>query len=130
MRDPDSNYSVWLAKAENDLLNIRNNLKANDIPWDTVCFHAQQAAEKLLKEFLVRHGRAPSRTHDLVALLARCLELEAGLAILEDDCHQLTYYAVGSRYPDDLFEPTRREGMAMVASAERVRESILQLLST
>jgi HEPN domain-containing protein len=129
MRGPDSNYSVWLAKAENDLLNIRNNLEASDIPWDTVCFHAQQAAEKLLKAFLVRHGRAPSRTHDLVALLARCLEIEPDLAILENDCHQLTYYAVGSRYPDDLFEPTRREGMAMVASAERIREKILDRLS-
>jgi hypothetical protein len=25
---PESNYSVWLAKAENDFLNIENNLQA------------------------------------------------------------------------------------------------------
>jgi hypothetical protein len=30
----------WVSKAEHDLLNIENNLAANDIPWDTVCFHA------------------------------------------------------------------------------------------
>jgi HEPN domain-containing protein len=57
MNVPQSNYSVWLAKAENDLLNIENNLSARRLPWDTICFHAQQAAEKLLKGFLVFHGR-------------------------------------------------------------------------
>jgi hypothetical protein len=33
----------WLAKAKNDLLNADNNLKADNIPFDTVCFHCQQA---------------------------------------------------------------------------------------
>ena len=48
MNDPDD-WREWLAKASNDLLNIDNNLRSQAIPWDTVCFHAQQAAEKLLK---------------------------------------------------------------------------------
>jgi hypothetical protein len=51
MSSPESNFSAWLRKADHDLLNIRNNLAAKDIPWDTVCFHAQQAAEKVLKAF-------------------------------------------------------------------------------
>ncbi|MFC1833890.1 HEPN domain-containing protein [Thermodesulfobacteriota bacterium] len=50
MNDPES-VRRWLAKAENDLLNIRNNLSAAEVPWDTVCFHAQQTAERLLKTF-------------------------------------------------------------------------------
>jgi HEPN domain-containing protein len=37
---------AWVSKAENDLLNVRNNLQAEQVPWDTVCFHCQQAAEK------------------------------------------------------------------------------------
>ncbi|MFH1115689.1 MAG: HEPN domain-containing protein [Pseudomonadota bacterium] len=72
MNDPESNFSAWLAKAENDLLNVENNLPASRVPWDTVCFHAQQAAEKLLKAFLVFRGQTPARTHDLVAVLAKC----------------------------------------------------------
>jgi HEPN domain-containing protein len=39
----------WMTKAANDLLNADNNLNAETIPLDTVCFHCQQAAEKLLK---------------------------------------------------------------------------------
>ncbi len=69
MSAPEPNYRSWLAKAENDLLNIENNMRGNRVPWDTVCFHAQQAAEKLLKAFLVFHETVPPRTHDLVALL-------------------------------------------------------------
>ncbi len=38
----------WLAKAANDLLNADNNLRSEMIPFDTVCFHCQQAAEKCL----------------------------------------------------------------------------------
>ncbi len=72
MSAPDSPYEAWLRKAEHDLLNIDNNLAAARIPWDTICFHAQQAAEKLLKAFLIYHGRDVVRTHDLIALLARC----------------------------------------------------------
>ena len=48
---PDA--TAWVAKAERDLLNIANNVAADETPWDTVCFHAQQAAEKLLKGFLM-----------------------------------------------------------------------------
>ena len=26
----------WIRRAENDLLNVRNNLAAQEIPWDTL----------------------------------------------------------------------------------------------
>ncbi len=32
MSAPESNYASWLAKAENDLLNIENNLSAGRVP--------------------------------------------------------------------------------------------------
>ncbi|MBI3948867.1 MAG: HEPN domain-containing protein [Acidobacteria bacterium] len=124
----ESNYPAWLAEAENDLLNIQNNLAADHIPWDTICFLAQQAAEKLLKAFLVYHGRTFLRTHDLIALLAICVEIDASLTGLEDDCRRLTHYAVGSRYPDDLYEPDESDASGMVAAAYRVRSEILARL--
>ena len=113
MSGPKSNYLAWVAKAENDLLNIQNNLQVQNVPWDTVCFHAQQAAEKLLKAFLVYHGQPLVRTHDLVTLLAGCVQIDPALASLEDDCRRLSYYAVASRYPDDLYEPDEHDGREM-----------------
>jgi len=103
MSGPDSNYPLWLAKADNDFQNIQNNLEARQVPWNTVCFHAQQAAGKLLKALLVYQCQVPSRTHDPVALLAPCVAHEEDLRILEEDCRKLTVFAVGSRYRDDLF---------------------------
>lgn len=44
----------WIEKAENDYRNFQNTLKmGEDCPYDTVCFHAQQCAEKYLKARLV-----------------------------------------------------------------------------
>jgi len=128
MSGRESNYASWLAKAEHDLLNIQNNLSAEQVPWDTVCFHAQQAAEKCLKAFLIYHGRPLFRTHDLVALLASCVEIEATLGRLQDDCRRLNYYGVAARYPDDLYEPDERDGMEMFAAAQRVRSSVAACL--
>jgi len=59
----------WFHKAENDLLNVKNNLRAERYAPDTVCFHCQQAAEKYLKGFLAWHETPFSKTHDLLELL-------------------------------------------------------------
>jgi len=119
MSNPDDPWT-WIAKAESDLLNIRNNLDAERVPWDTICFHAQQAAEKMLKAFLVSRGQAVSRTHDLVALLAEAVATGGPLEVLEADCRMLTPYAVMFRYPGVPIEPTEREGRQAVAAAERI----------
>ena len=121
--------AAWLAKADNDLLNVANNLAAAVVPWDTVCFHAQQAAEKSLKAVLVHAGSAPPKTHDLIALLAQCAEHAPSLADLEADCRVLASFAVTSRYPDDLFEPDEADGRRTADMAQRVRARVGTLLT-
>ncbi|MFH1716094.1 MAG: HEPN domain-containing protein [Planctomycetota bacterium] len=66
----------WIEKARSDLLNADNNLAANEVPYDTVCFHCQQAAEKLLKGFLVARGCEYPLTHNLFVVLEKVLEFE------------------------------------------------------
>ena len=123
MSNPDD-PRTWVAKAESDLLNIRNNLNAEQVPWDTVCFHAQQAAEKMLKAVLVSRGQAVTRTHDLMALLAEAVAAGAPLESLEPDCRLLTPYAVMLRYPGAAGEPSEEEGRQAVAAAERICEHL------
>ncbi len=124
----DARWKAWVRKADSDLLNIENNLNAERVPWDTVCFHAQQAVEKRLKAWLIFHAQTPRRTHDLVALLADCVALEPVLASLESDCRRLTDYAIQSRYPDDLYDVGEADGRHVVASAARARQVILGTL--
>lgn len=110
----------WVAKAQNDLLNADNNLKAQQIPYDTVCFHCQQAAEKFLKAYLVEQGESVPHTHDLLLLLERILSTNAHVETLRDDLALLTPYAVEIRYPDDWFQPSADDAREARKAAEHV----------
>ena len=87
-----------------------------------------QAAEKCLKAFLIFHARPPLLTHDLVALLAACVQIVPSLAARQQDCQKLSYYAVAARYPSDLYEPTEKDARQMIEAAERVRSDVLACL--
>ncbi|MHC4248631.1 MAG: HEPN domain-containing protein [Planctomycetota bacterium] len=128
MSGHESNHAAWVAKAESDLLNIENNLVAERVPWDTVCFHAQQAAEKFLKAVLVQGGERPPRTHDLIALLTFSVKRHPDLVVLEADCRRLGAYGSHERYPSDLGEPGEPEARRMVDAARRVRAAVLDAL--
>ena len=130
MNERDAAVRRWLAKAENDLLNIRNNLHASRVPWDTVCFHAQQAAEKYLKAFLVARDVPPPRSHDCIALLALCAGHAPELATLEAACRRLTYFGTASRYPDDLYEPDEEDGRNAFAASIEVQQVVLASLKS
>lgn len=115
----------WLRKAENDLRNIRNNLAAEEVPTDTVCFHAQQAIEKLLKALLVANGRNVGKTHDLVKLLSDVADLVPELLPLEEWLEEISEYGVAARYPDGFCEPTMNEVHRAFEMATKIEEIIL-----
>ena len=72
----DELVKEWLRKADNDLLNVENNLNSERVPTDTVCFHCQQCAEKYLKAYLVYRKIEFPNIHNLLRLIdERQLEL-------------------------------------------------------
>ena len=115
----------WFRKAENDLQNIRNNLAAKEIPVDTVCFHAQQAIEKVLKGVQVANGRNVSKTHDLVRLLTEVLEFLPELAAFEERLEEISEYGVAVRYPNGFVEPSIGEGIRAYETAREIKTAIL-----
>lgn len=84
-----------------------------------LCFHAQQAVEKVLRAMLVHLGAPVPRTHDLALLLSRLDALTDVPAALHDAA-RLTVYAVITRYPADVAPVDEDEYLAVVSSAERV----------
>jgi HEPN domain-containing protein len=112
----------WIAKARNDLLNADNNLKAEEIPFDTVCFHCQRAAEKFLKAYLVANGNSYPISHDIILILEKILSLNASAEVLRDDLALLMLYAVEIRYPDDWFMPTEED-------AKEAREAVSHVMA-
>jgi HEPN domain-containing protein len=128
MPGPSTGADAWIAKAENDLLCIENNLASKSIPWDVVVFHSQQVAEKYLKAVLAAAGRPIPKIHDLVTLLKECAKVSPGLISQKEDCRGLTRYGSVSRYPENEFDMGRDEALSMVEAARRVREAVRAVL--
>lgn len=116
----------WLLKARSDLNACHLTLTAEG-PYDTTCFHAQQAVEKTLKALLAYHGQIVPRTHDLEELQRLC----SALQVLQDldlyDFAETTDYGVLVRY-DLEFWPEHNTADEAVEQAEQVFELVVNTL--
>jgi HEPN domain-containing protein len=119
-------YEKWFQKAENDLLNIKNNLSAENIPADTCCFHAQQAAEKYLKAYLISRNISFPKTHDLKFLLKSCTEMNTNFSSIQLPVYSLITYGIIPRYPDETEELTFEDAQHAYDNAIIIKEFILK----
>jgi HEPN domain-containing protein len=126
MKDKHDLVRGWLAKAASDLATADLILESTG-PYDTACFHAQQAIEKTLKGLLAFHELPIPRTHDLEELQRLVLEVQALPQLVGIDLTQVTDYAVAVRY-DFEFWPDQMLAAAAVALAEQVQRIILEAL--
>ncbi len=121
----------WLYKAETDLKAAEILMQTKDAPNEIICFHAQQAVEKFLKAYLTFMGVKITKTHDLVALLEWCIELDEDFKLLDKDAlAELTFYAVEIRYPDDFYIPSKEEAEKALETCRNVSAFIQTKLST
>ena len=115
---------LWIRKAEHDL-DAANRIMAIEegCPFDTVCFHCRQAAEKYLKCLLTWLGIQAPRTHDLKAL-ATLIPAEAGFPVQLEELVELNPYAVNVRYADDWREPQLRDAHRALVLALQIRIAV------
>jgi HEPN domain-containing protein len=125
---PDDKHKAWIVRANQDLLSIKNNLVASDVPWNVVVYHAHQAAEKYLKGFLISRSVLPDLVHSLSSLLLKCCELDASLEELRHDCRFLDRYGITARYPDRSPEIGEELGRLSFEASARVCSRIQTLL--
>ncbi|HEX3532253.1 MAG TPA: HEPN domain-containing protein [Thermoanaerobaculia bacterium] len=119
---------AWLRKAASDIRAASVDLATTPPLTEDVVFHAQQAAEKILKGFLVWHGRTFRKTHSLEEIGEQCLDIDPSLRLLVDRAVPLTEYAWKFRYPGDLEEPERTEAEEALAVAREIFEGVLERL--
>lgn len=124
MSGRNAGWSAWVKKADHDFQVIDLVLAGSDTPWDAVAFHAQQAAEKYLKAFLVFRERQPPKIHDLAKLVELCASFDPEFTQLLSDALFLSPLAVFARYPDDPAEPTQAEAERGVQIAKRIRDVV------
>lgn len=110
----------WLAYARSDLALARTEA-GPEVFLSSLCFHAQQAAEKSVKAVLLHRGTPFPRTHSLRRLLA-LLPADCPRPADEAEVASLTEFAVEARYPMDLEPVTDEEYRRAVAVAAAVLE--------
>lgn len=120
----------WLSKAEADLTAAEILAAAETHDYFTCAFHCQQAAEKLLKAYLVRHQIEFRKTHDLDQLLALASQAEPALQEELASCEWLTPFGVEFRYPGDQPEVDRTTAQNALAEAKRVRQVVMDHLAS
>lgn len=98
------NVNEWIEYAEMDILTAEHLFQTMyPKPLPIICYHCQQAVEKMLKGALVLFDVGIRKTHDLGALVE---ELDEFIDVEDskiDQCYDLTIYGVKSRYPQELW---------------------------
>lgn len=113
----------WLRLAARDLRVAELALHDAEPLIGEALFHAQQAAEKALKGFLVWRRAAYPLTHDIRRLLERCSELDPSLDTALAEVVDLTQFAVRFRYPGED-EPNIDEARQWMASAIKAYQEV------
>jgi len=114
----------WLAKAEEDFRVVEYLLSEDTAYLSAIGFHAQQAAEKYLKAFLVLHQIEFPKTHNLGELLDLFSQINPSLALSLRDITALNPYGVDIRYPADFPEMTMEDAREALKLAAKTRDAI------
>ena len=99
----NSEISEWIRLADMDLATAHHMFDTyHPKPLEIVCFHSQQAAEKILKCYLVSKGIEYPKIHDMQVLIEMCIEFDDEFNNIYVEATTLTNYAVSLRYPTEL----------------------------
>ena len=111
----------WITKAEGDWTSAGREFRARKAPnYNDTCYHCQQCAEKYLKARLQEASAAVPKTHDLPALLALVLPVDAAWTILQPALLKLDDYNTDFRYPGR--DATKADAQQAYRFCRRVRE--------
>jgi len=118
----------WLIKAQHDLASARVLAASNPPLLDTAIYHCQQAAEKVVKGYLVYCDQEFGRVHDIEVLIRIAMSCVETFVDWIDVGIELTPYARVYRYPGSAADPSREQFDRAVTAAEGLYGFVLSLL--
>jgi HEPN domain-containing protein len=131
---PPSRHSAaaWIAKADEDIEAADLCLGAGDRMANVAAFHAQQAAEKLLKALIATAGIEPPRVHDLMELNDLAVDAAPDIGRLSESIEAITPWAILTRYPThgDTPPPTPVEVADALALVKQLRALVAKTASS
>jgi len=130
MKDRADLSRALIAKAIHDLEIARIGL-SHEAPLDTIAFHIQQCAEKVLKAFLAFKEVEFPRTHDLKVLLDLAIQQAPQLELFREPLLAMSSYAVEMRYDVDFYPGVEEitSGLEHIQNLLKFIQSLIPTLS-
>lgn len=99
-RDPLDEAERWLAQAQYEL-DVAHHSSEGGF-FAAACFHAQQAAEKVLKAYLYATGERHVKGHSVGELGQRCATASETFQVIPPQIRKLDRFYIQTRYPNGL----------------------------
>lgn len=115
----------WFDKADQDGMSMSALVFNRQGHPNTVCFLAQQMAEKYLKGLLVFRGKNFLKVHDLLDLETSLLSLIPDIGDLHKDLTFLNGFYIGTRYPGDYPDFDWKVAQNAFEKAQKIKKFVL-----
>jgi len=118
----------WIQIAEEDFYSAQILNEAVRKPYEIICYHCAQAAEKYFKGYLFYKNESPKKTHNLTYLGRLCIEKNNDFANVKFEFDFLNRYADDIRYPHK-YKVNENDAQFAIAAVEKIRniKSIVDL---
>ena len=119
----------WVYKADQDF-GFASAALANSYEfYDQLCFFFQQAGEKYLKAYIVKHELPFKKVHNLVELMEICKTNDTEFENLRDACKTLNPLYIEPRYGDTMFKIyTKEEALSAQEAARKIQQFVRKKL--
>ena len=123
MNNKNKLIDEWLFFATSDLKSEEASYEFKI--YHIVCFHSQQAAEKILKALYILNNQEIPRTHDLLYLLTKSKSKDK-IIELKEQLNLLNQFYVPTRYPEALPGslperlPDKKDAMKAIECAKEI----------
>jgi len=89
----------WIQIADDDIYSAQLLNEAFRKPYEIICYHCAQAAEKYLKGYLAYNDITAPKTHNLLLLHELCIETDNAFESIRTECSFLNRFTSEIRYP-------------------------------
>lgn len=124
----------WMMIADDDFDSAKILNEAVRKHMEVICYLCAQAAEKYLKCYLTYNDIIPQKTHNLVLLNDKCIEIDNGFNEIKMECGFINRYANEIRYPyrvqvykeDILYVMMSIEKIRNIDALKKIRDEIIK----
>jgi HEPN domain-containing protein len=92
----------WMTIADDDFDSAKILNEAVRKHMEVICYLCSQATEKYLKCYLTYKNIIPEKTHNLVLLNDKCIEIDNSFQEIKMECGFLNRYVNEIRYPNRI----------------------------